>query len=78
MKKMFIFIALIGGIFIVKAQTTKGSINTDSREKIYRASYPKTNELIHTKLEVKFDFNKAWMYGKVWVTLNRIFILPTL
>ena len=73
MKKMFIFIALIGGIFIVKAQTTSGSINTDSREKIYRASYPKVNELVHTKLEVLFDYNKAWMYGKVWVTLKPYF-----
>ena len=34
-------------------------------EKLYRGSYPKTNELVHTKLEVKFDYDKAWMYGFV-------------
>ena len=28
------------------------------------------NELVHTKLEVKFDFEKAWMYGKAWITLK--------
>jgi aminopeptidase N len=33
-------------------------------------SYPKINELVHTKLDVKFNFDKAWMYGKAWVTLQ--------
>ena len=28
------------------------------------------NDLVHTKLEVSFDYNKAWMYGKEWVTLH--------
>lgn len=69
MKKLFFFSVLIAGITIGKAQTT-GSINTDNREKIYRASYPKINELVHTKLDVKFDYSKSWMYGKAWITLK--------
>ena len=33
-------------------------------QKIYRASATKINDLVHTKLDVKFDYAKAWMYGK--------------
>ncbi|MEO6639155.1 MAG: M1 family metallopeptidase, partial [Ginsengibacter sp.] len=28
------------------------------------------NDLVHTKLEVSFDYDKAWMSGKEWVTLH--------
>ncbi|MGN6249926.1 MAG: M1 family aminopeptidase, partial [Ginsengibacter sp.] len=37
---------------------------------IYRASYPRINDLVHTKLAVKFDYAKQWMYGQEWVTLK--------
>ncbi len=39
-------------------------------KKIYRATATKINDLVHTKLEVKFDYSKSWMYGKEWVTLH--------
>ena len=39
-------------------------------KKIYRASATKINDLVHTKLDVKFDYAKAWMYGKAWITLH--------
>ena len=39
-------------------------------KKILRESYPKTNELVHTKLDVRFDYDKAFMYGKEWLTLK--------
>ena len=35
-----------------------------------RESYPKTNELVHTKLDVRFDYAKAFMYGKEWLTIK--------
>lgn len=48
-----------------------GTEPTDtSWKKIYRASSTKINDLVHTKLDVKFDYDKAWMYGKAWVTLK--------
>ncbi len=37
---------------------------------IYRSSVEKVNDLVHTKLECNFDFEKAYMNGKVWVTLQ--------
>jgi aminopeptidase N len=41
-----------------------------SWKKVLRESYPKTNELVHTKLDVRFDYDKAFMYGKEWLTLQ--------
>jgi aminopeptidase N len=38
--------------------------------KMYRATTPKINDLVHTKLDVRFDYKKRYMYGKEWVTLK--------
>lgn len=39
-------------------------------KKQYRSSATKTNDLVHTKLDVRFDYDKAYMYGKAWITLH--------
>jgi len=36
----------------------------------YRATATRINDLVHTKLEVSFDYNKAWLFGKEWVTFH--------
>jgi aminopeptidase N len=41
--------------------------------KTYRGSESKTNDLIHTKLEVNFDFVNSLLYGKAWITLQAHF-----
>ncbi|HEY5462140.1 MAG TPA: M1 family metallopeptidase [Hanamia sp.] len=76
MKKVFLVFLFLGAIVISKAQ----DVNSDSTEAaakadtawmhIYRASYPRINDLVHTKLAVSFDYNKQWMYGQEWVTLQ--------
>ena len=38
--------------------------------KIYRETPKKVNDLVHTKLDVRFDYKKRYMYGKEWVTLK--------
>ncbi len=38
--------------------------------KIYRETPPKINDLVHTKLDVRFDYKKRYMYGKEWVTVK--------
>ncbi|MFT3948664.1 MAG: M1 family aminopeptidase [Agriterribacter sp.] len=40
---------------------------TDS---VYRAVPEKINDLVYTKLEARFDYEKSYMYGKVWITLT--------
>ena len=69
MKKIIIFITIISCVSLAKAQSDNSAEDT-LWKKIYRGSYSKTNELVHTKLDVKFDYAKAWMYGKAWITLK--------
>jgi len=69
MKQLILIIILIIGIGHRNAQSQKIAMDS-SWKKIYRESYPKTNELVHTKLEVNFDFSKSWMYGKASITLK--------
>jgi aminopeptidase N len=42
----------------------------DTWKKVYRATATKYDDLVHTRLDVKFDFDKCYMYGKEWVTLK--------
>ncbi|MEZ2338516.1 M1 family aminopeptidase [Mucilaginibacter sp. RCC_168] len=42
----------------------------DPEMKIYRAVPTKVNDLVHTKLDVRFDYKKRYLYGKEWVTLK--------
>src|SRR5664279_5220846 len=37
---------------------------------IYRAAFPHINDLVHTKLDVRFDYAKSYLYGKAWITLK--------
>jgi aminopeptidase N len=37
---------------------------------IYRETPAKVNSLVHTKLDVRFDYAKRYLYGKEWVTLK--------
>ena len=41
-----------------------------SWKKMYRETAEKINDLVHTKLEVKPDFSKSYLYGKAWLTLR--------
>jgi len=60
---------LITGLAVTAAhaQTAK---TDDPLMKIYRETPPKINDLVHTKLDVRFDYKKRYMYGKEWVTLR--------
>lgn len=69
MQKIFFFISMMAAIIIGEAQTTRW-FDKGYGGKIYNAEYTRINNLVHTKLEVKFDYNKSWMYGKAWITLK--------
>lgn len=36
----------------------------------YRATATKINDLVHTKLEARFDYSRSQLNGKVWITLR--------
>jgi aminopeptidase N len=58
--------ALLLSTDAVFAQTTAQPAKALS----YRASATKVNALIHTKLDVRFDYAKRYLYGKEWATLT--------
>jgi aminopeptidase N len=69
MKKIVVLLALAASPLLMMAQVPAAAPDT-SWKKIYRGTSPKINDLVHTKLEVKFDYAKSWMYGKEWLTLK--------
>ena len=51
------------------AQHEEGPADTTWKE-VYRGSAPLINDLVHTKLDAKFDYNNAYLIGKAWITLK--------
>jgi len=67
-----LFIALLATACMqapLHAQIHKQSRDTAWKEE-YRASFPKINDIQNTKLDVRFDYNKSYLYGKAWITLQ--------
>jgi len=69
MKKLLFLLALAASPLLMMAQLGAEPKDT-SWKKIYRATSTRINNLVHTKLDVRFDYANAWMYGKEWLTLK--------
>nr|WP_198999953.1 M1 family metallopeptidase [Flavobacterium sp. ASV13] len=52
-----------------KVQAQNADQNKDPLS-VYRVTALKVNDLVHTKLEVSFDYGKKYLYGKEWLTLK--------
>jgi aminopeptidase N len=68
MKKIFTIIALLATT-LVNAQFGFPS-KDEAWKKKYRAFETKKSDLIHTKLQAKFNYEKSQLNGKVWITLK--------
>ena len=68
MKRILLLVVLLISFTQIFAQFQEPE--DTSWKHIYRETAAITNNLVHTKLEVKFDFDKSWMYGKEWLTLQ--------
>lgn len=66
-KFLFTILLTLSGISLL-AQPAHN--NDTSWKKEYRETATKINNLIHTKLDVKPDFSKSYLYGKAWLTLK--------
>ncbi|MBN8837077.1 MAG: HEAT repeat domain-containing protein [Sphingobacteriia bacterium] len=64
MRKYVLFLALTAAIS-AQSQTAK---EEEGWKKEYRAFATKENDLIHTKLDAKFDYANSYLNGKVWIT----------
>ena len=69
MKKLFTYSGAVLLTLQVMAQPMDPKADT-TWKKEYRESAPRINDLIHTRLEVKPDFSKSYLYGKAWITLK--------
>jgi aminopeptidase N len=63
-KHLFLFLMMAQGLMAI-SQVTDSSWNKDIK---YAAE--RINNLSHTKLDVKFDYDKSYLYGKAWITLS--------
>jgi len=70
MRKIFICFLLLGSAHAAIAQDLVIKSGSDGWKKLYRATPTKINDLVHTKLDVKPDYQKCYLYGKEWVTLK--------
>lgn len=68
MKKLIILFLSLGAFQILSAQEEEPA--DTAWKKVYRETAPRINDLVHTKLDAKFDYDKAYMNGKVWITLK--------
>jgi len=69
MKRIFFLLAMAIGPCVSFAQP--GEENKDTTWKtVFRESNPRINDLVHTKLDVRFDYDKSYLYGKEWLTLQ--------
>ncbi|MFD2903163.1 M1 family aminopeptidase [Sphingobacterium anhuiense] len=68
---------MIHKIFLTLSVLTAASLTTvfaQSNQALpinqYRVTETKINDLVHTKLNVKFDYGKRYLYGEEWLTLK--------
>jgi len=69
MKKIFLILAFFSAATLAFSQQESQTTDTAWKH-IYRGTYPKINDLVHTKLAVSFDYDKQWLYGEEWITLE--------
>lgn len=67
-----ILLGIISTLLFTIAQSQRdSSYHKDERwKKVYRSTPEKVFDLIHTKIDVRFDYEKKQMPGKVWLTLK--------
>lgn len=67
--QLLAILGFMGCSLVIQAQEAPPPGN-DAWKKIYRAAATKYDDLVNTKLEVRFDYDKGYLYGKAWVTLK--------
>jgi aminopeptidase N len=60
---------LFACLLVISAQAQEHDGPPDTTwKKNYRAATELITDLVHTKLDIKFDYAKSYAYGKVWLT----------
>ena len=69
MKRVLVMFVIAAFPVVAMAQQME-EVSDTAWKKVYRSSYTRVNNLVHTKLDVRFDYDKSYMYGKEWLTLK--------
>ncbi len=69
MKKLFMLCSFVSFTISLFAQTGDQPTDT-SWKKINRYTPEKINDLVHTRLQLKPDYSKSYLYGNAWLTLT--------
>ncbi len=70
MRQFLIFFLASIIVFQSQAQPGGAASKDTSWKKVYRSFPTKINNLVHTKLDAKFDYQNSYLIGKVWITLK--------
>ena len=62
---LFCFAGFILSAGHAQAQNTNAEV-----PKVYRETAVRINDLVHTKLDARFDYSRSQLLGKVWLTLK--------
>ncbi|HUR11196.1 MAG TPA: M1 family aminopeptidase [Flavitalea sp.] len=68
-KKLFTLVLTFITVTLYAQPTSEGPQDT-TWKKVYRETYPRINDLVHTKLDAHFDYSKSYLNGQVWITLK--------
>src|ERR1700674_4797518 len=68
MKKLLFSLFWLSSGYVLLAQPQPAKDTSWKKE--YRETSTRINDLVHTKLDAKFDYAKAYLNGKVWITLK--------
>lgn len=68
--KRALFIIVLLSFFFTAVQAQPPRNNDTAWKKIYRHTPTRINNLVHTKIEARFNIPQATMDGKVWLTLQ--------
>ncbi|WP_431244742.1 hypothetical protein ACQ9BO_11045 [Flavobacterium sp. P21] len=71
MNNLFLKCTLFGlALFAVQNTEAQNTDKSKDELSVYRVTPQKVHDLIHTKLDVSFDYGKRYLYGKEWLTLK--------
>lgn len=64
------FLSMISTAQVIETLPPSYRLNTSNPLETYRAEAEKINDLVHTKLDLKFDYEKEQVNGEAWITLK--------
>lgn len=62
--------AFFAWVFSFQLAAQPAAPKDTSWKKMYRETAEKINNLVHTRLDLRPDFSKSYLYGKAWLTLR--------